>query len=164
MDRPLIWSEAFAVGHEGLDDEHRRLVALINDLCTPVRTRDTTDIAGRLRALTAETNRHLAHETLVLREFRRDLEDPPNRHVPRQLKTTIAAGIEDHVADHTTLRERLAEVTRTVRDGLWAEGTSLCQVVEMWFLDHAVKHDVHIKTMMQSMHPRPNGHEPSRWR
>ena len=151
MDRPLIWSEAFAVGHEELDKEHRRLVALINDLCTCVTTRDAMEIAGRLRALTAEAKRHLGHETLVLRDFRRDLEDRANQHVPQHLKTSMAAAIEDHIADHITLRGRLAEVTRTVRNGRWAEGTSLCQVVELWFLDHAVKYDMQIKTILQSM-------------
>jgi len=129
MNRPLIWSEAFAVGHEGLDQEHRRLVALINDLCTCVTTRDAREIASRLHALVTEAERHLRHETLVLREFRRDLEDPPNHRVPPQLKTKIVAAIEDHVADHVTLRHRLTEVMKTVRSGRWAEGISLCQVV-----------------------------------
>ena len=158
MDRPLIWSRTFDVGHEGLDKEHRQLVALINDLCTCVATRDAKEIARRLRALTAEAKAHLEHETVVLREFRRDLEDPTNQHVPRQLKMTIVAAVEDHVADHIALRHRLAEVTRTVRNGRWAEGSSLCQVVEMWFLDHAVKYDIQIKTIIQSIHPHPHGH------
>jgi hemerythrin len=159
MDRPLIWSEAFAVGHEGLDKEHRRLVVLINDLCTCVVTRDADEIATRLRTLTTEAKAHLEHETVVLREFRRDLEEPSNQHVPRQLKTTIAAAIEDHVADHIILQRRLAEVTRTVRNGRWVEGSSLCQLVEMWFLDHAVKYDIQIKTIIQSMRRPPDEHE-----
>jgi hemerythrin len=153
MNRPLIWSEAFAVGHEGLDEEHRRLVAHINDLCTCESSRDTAEIAGRLRALTADTEGHLKHETLVLREFRRGFTNSGNQKVSRQLKTTIAEAIEDHVADHVTLRHRLAEVTRKVRSGRWSEGTSICQVVEMWFLDHAVKYDMQIKTMLQTMRP-----------
>jgi hemerythrin len=159
MTRPLIWSEAFAVGHGGLDKEHRRLVAHINDLCTCVTTRDAAEIESRLHALTAEADRHLQHETVVLREFQRDLEDPPNQHVSRQLGTTISAAIEDHIADHVTLQHRLAEVTRTVRNGHWTEGFSLCRVVEMWFLDHAVKYDIQIKTMIQSMSPLRHGHE-----
>ena len=154
MDRPLIWSEAFAVGHEELDKEHRRLVSLINELSTSATTRDATEIARRLRALTAETRRHLDHETRVLRKFGRDLEDPPNRHLPHQLRATIAAAIEDHVVDHIALRDRLAVATQTVRNSRLAEGTSVCQDVEMWFLDHAVKYDIQIKTIMQSIHPR----------
>jgi hemerythrin len=153
------------VGHEGLDEEHRRLVALINDLCTSSGAmRDAREIARRLRALTAEAKIHTEHETLVLSEFRRDLEDSPHQHVPHHLKTAIAAAIEDHIADHITLRDRLADVTRTVRNGRWAEGTSLCQVIEMWFLDHAVKYDMQIKTIIQSMHSHRRGHETSRWR
>jgi hemerythrin len=158
MTQPLIWSEAFAVGHQSLDKEHRRLVARINDLCTCVTKRDAAEIASRLHALTTEAESHLKHETLVLREFRRDLEDP-NHHVSRQEKATIAAAIEDHVADHITLRHRLAEVTRTVREGRWAEGDALCQVVEMWFLDHAVKYDIQIKSIVQLMRPSLRGDE-----
>ena len=76
----------------------------------------------------------------------------------------MAAAIEDHIADHMTLRDRMAEVTRTVRNGRWAEGTSLCQVIELWFLDHAVKYDMQIKTLLQTMPPQLHGHETPRWR
>jgi hemerythrin len=91
MDRSLKWSEAFAGGGEEVDEEHQRLVALINDLCTTPTMQDPSEVARGLRALVAEAKRHLAHETLMLRELLRDLEAPANEHVPRQLKTTIAA-------------------------------------------------------------------------
>src|SRR5207248_2651191 len=121
------------------------------DLCTSMATRDAGEIARRLRALTVEAKSHLEHETSVLLAFRRDLESRSTQQVSRRLKTAMAAAIEEHMADHVSLRDRLAEVTRTVRNGRWAEGTSLCQVVEMWFLDHAVKYDIQIKTIIQSM-------------
>jgi hemerythrin len=154
MDRPLVWSETFAVGHEAIDDEHCRLIALINDLCASVAIRDAKEIARRLRVLIAESKRHTEHETVVLREFWRDLKDPANRHLPNPLKTSMAAAIEDHIADHFAFRNSLAEVTRNFRSGRWAEGTSLCPAVKHWFLDHAVKYDVQIKTIIPLAAPR----------
>lgn len=154
MDRPLVWSETFAVGHEEIDNEHGRLVVLINDLCASTAMRDAKEIARRLRVLIAESKRHTEHETVVLREFWRDLEDPANQHLPNHLKTAIAAAIEDHIADHFAFRNRLAEATRNFRSGRWAEGTSLCQLVEKWFLDHAVKYDLQIKTIIPLTVPR----------
>jgi hemerythrin len=157
MERSLKWSEAFGGGHEELDREHHRLVALINDLYTSVTIRDAMEVARRLRALVAESKRHLEHETLVLRELRRDLESPANEHVPRQLKTSIAAAIEDHIAEHSALRRRLADVTRTVRNGRWVEGgTSPGELIGTWFLDHAVKYDSQIKTILQAMQVPPS--------
>ena len=157
MDRSLKWSEAFAGGHDGLDREHHRLVALINDFCTSVTIGGAAEIARRLRALVAEAKRHLEHETLVLRGLRRELETPANDHLPRQLKTIIATAIEEHIAEHVALRRRLAEVTRTVRNGRWAEGgTSPGQLVTMWFVDHAVKYDSQVKTILQAMHSSPS--------
>jgi len=151
-DQLLVWSESFAVGHEGLDKEHRRLVMLINQLCTAYgTTHDLTETARVLRALTAATKRHTRHETLVLRKFLVELEDPQNRHAPHQLRAIIDAAIEDHLADHGRLLERLGEFTRAVQSDQWTEGTSLCQEVEAWFLNHAMKYDLQIKAIIQSM-------------
>ena len=154
MDRPLIWSESLVVGHDELDKDHRRLVMLINELCTSYgATRDTAESTRALSALMAAADQHVRHETLVLREFSRRLEEPRNLHPPHHLKAIVDAAIDDHIADHEILLDRLAEVARRVDRGLFAEGASLCQEVEKWFLDHAIEYDLRIKAIVHSMRP-----------
>jgi len=150
MDRPLIWSEAFAVGHDELDQQHRHLVMLINELGTSYgATRDTREIARGLRPLTEAATKHMRHETLVLRQFGQHLQ---NGHATSHRRAILDARIEDHIADHDTLENRLEEITEVVNGNLSVEGVSLCRELEMWFLDHAVRYDLKLKAIIESMH------------
>ena len=51
MQQILLWNENFAVGHSGLDTEHRHLVALINKIGFAVQARQPKELVDLLKAI-----------------------------------------------------------------------------------------------------------------
>jgi hemerythrin len=67
----ITWSERLSVGHPVLDDEHRALVGIINDLHEVVLAGCGRDAEGRaLQRLVRHTRAHFAHEEELMRVAR----------------------------------------------------------------------------------------------
>jgi hemerythrin len=150
MHRPLSWHEAFSVGHEALDDEHRQLMGLINNFCAALKENPAR---GRsvavLRKLNAASEDHLWHEDVVLREIQSSVngaavEPPPRAYI----RAVAAAAIEDHIAEHQRVRESLRVVAGKVRSASQLDELGID--IMAWFVDHAVKHDARIRAVFQA--------------
>lgn len=154
MPSLFVWSELFAVGHERLDREHRDLVELIAQFCAAVYAGDGhARLPGHLKAIERATRDHLRSENAVLRELKgKARHSSPARHAaPRHLGAATDAAIEDHIAEHRTMLKGLTAFANRLDGMTQADGPALCADIKAWFLEHAVKHDAHLKTIFQAL-------------
>ena len=142
----LPWSERFAVGHEELDRDHRRLVELINEVIDTVQAKaPPQQLSGLLRQLQAVAEEHIRQENTVLWELRSNTFEPlRGRPQTAQFLKALAAGaFDEHLAEHARLMTSFDDF----RDG---PVETLCEALRAWFLDHAIKHDAHLKAIFQA--------------
>jgi len=142
----LPWSERFAVGHEELDRDHRRLVELINEVIDTVQANAPQEqLSGLLRELHTVAVEHIRQENTILWELRSNTYGPlkGRPQTAQFLKALAAAAFDEHVAEHS----RLMTSFDGFRDG---PVDTLCETLRAWFLDHAIKHDAHLKAIFQA--------------
>lgn len=144
---PLAWSDAFCVGHEALDTEHQRLVEAINQVCAAF---DANDPAVQIRTcsntLKIAIAKHLRHESDVLNKIKSgtfghtQIQNP----TPAFLKAMSEAAFEQHIAEHVDFLGHVGAII--------AEATrASCSDLKAWFVNHAIKHDSHLKAIFQAM-------------
>jgi hemerythrin len=148
MVQSLLWSKSFVLGHQGLDDEHRRIVELINDVIATVQSKKAADpLLNLLKALRNTTVEHLRNENAVLWELRSGtyerLRDRPR--TPHFLKVMAEAAFDEHMAEHENLLAQFDRVCTLPLD-------ALCEALKSWFLDHAINQDSHLKAIFRAMH------------
>jgi len=147
MDPPLPWRDIFVVGHPVLDDEHHRMVTLINRIIAAIDAGETEERRRELmKALREATIEHLRHENAILWELRSGTY-AALRNRPRTqqfLKAMAEAAFDEHMAEHDSMLDQIDYVRRLPLD-------QLCETLKTWFLDHAIKHDSHLKAIFQAM-------------
>lgn len=124
----VAWNDAFVLGVDDLDEDHRRLVAIINEMDALVR-RDASS-AEVLAAL----DRLLGH-----------LGD----HFRREQAVMDRAGVPDSV-DHGHQHERTRAHLQTLRDRLAADpgavdGAELVRYLHAWLVNHVLNQDHRMK-------------------
>src|SRR5579859_1420296 len=90
----LPWTEAFSVGHQELDAEHRHMVRLINQICLACGAKkherepeqEPTVLLEELEHL---TKTHFDHEEAVLRDLSTATPNP-------KLRGTLEAAVIEH--------------------------------------------------------------------
>lgn len=154
MTDPFPWSDVFAVGHADLDSQHRQLVDLIDQFCAAARRNEGAEgLRAHLSAITQATRTHLIHENAVLCEIKLGMENPSpaSRKTPRHLGTVTQAAIDDHISEHPRLLDHLITIARGLCGGDEINKAAMCADLKAWFLDHAIKHDAHLKAVFQAM-------------
>jgi len=150
----FIWSDLFAVGHDRLDREHRHLVELIGRFCAAAHAGESTArLTHHLDAIKIATRAHLRSENAVLRELKAKVGRPKadRRAAPRHLGAVTDAAIEVHIAEHRTMLKGLTAFANRLDGMSQADRPGLCADIKAWFLEHAVKHDAHLKTIFQAL-------------
>ena len=147
MGQSFPWRESFAVGHPGLDDEHHRMVTLINDIAAAVDANmDADQFSTLLEQLRDVTVKHFRNENTILWELRSGsygpLRDRPR--TPPFVKAMAEAAFDDHMAEHETMLKQMDQLRALPRD-------VLSETLKTWFVEHAIKHDSHLKAIFQAM-------------
>ncbi|HEY0836970.1 MAG TPA: bacteriohemerythrin [Azospirillum sp.] len=133
---PLEWSGDMSVGHDGVDEQHRRLIDLINRLVacsTRQAGRDATFAA--LDALTAYVDEHFAEEE-------------------RQM---LACGYPDHAAhkaDHDTMRGTIRTLRASVRSAGDVFGATVA-ILPKWLERHLTTLDRDIAVFLAERRGAP---------
>ena len=143
----LPWSESYAVGHKVLDAEHRRLVELINEVDDAIQSGASPErVAGLLRVLRAVAVEHIRQENTVLWELKTGTYEPlkGRTQTPYFVKVMAEAAFDEHMAEHAVLMASF-----DIIPSLPVE--TLCETLRVWFLDHAIKHDAHLKAIFQAV-------------
>ncbi|MBP2227105.1 methyl-accepting chemotaxis protein [Azospirillum agricola] len=121
----MAWTDALAVGDEGIDTDHMILIALLNEAAA--HTRDRADRA----TLAAAVGRLLAYTVL---------------HFEQEERLMESSGYPDlaaHKAEHDALRERTAGLKRRLEAGE-AVGDDLLALVRDWLFEHIQHSDERI--------------------
>lgn len=118
----LEWSDAYSVGIQKLDDDHRELLDLVSRAMECIIARDPPKrVARRIDDIVSRTRRHFAEEEwLMERTSYPNL--GPHRYEHQALLEQIAKALADHA------RETISAV-------------DLCTALGRWLLDHIAQSD-----------------------
>jgi hemerythrin-like metal-binding protein len=120
----LMWTENLSVGVKAFDDDHKRLIRMINEL------------HGALEDVDAEGK--IAEEEIEIALHR--LENYFTTHCLREEKTmeqTGYAGLEEHRQEHRKFFAKVAEMAQRFRGSRDARhATELMQFMYDWLTDH----------------------------
>lgn len=149
MQQRLEWSEAFSVAHPALDAEHRDIMQAISQIATSqVSLADGADLRGLLCALKEKVRGHFRHEDSILREI--VAATASARGSKNVLASMSEALLEDHIVGHVHASGVLDSLIReTLTDSAGARPVG--ETLTHWFVNHAVKHDAHLKMLFQSI-------------
>lgn len=147
MEQSFEWSDSYSVGHPVLDAEHREIMLAIS------RVAEAGDDQARLRPLLCDlrqkTADHFAHEDSILRRLA--AATSTGRQSRKFLAAMIQALIDEHLAEHDVALTSLEFMIRRILAEDWANHPPLGDTLTHWFVNHAVKHDAHLKTLFQTI-------------
>jgi hemerythrin len=145
--RPILpWSEGFAVGHEGLDSEHRYLVKLINEIGAVVRSKKNPEhLVHLVKVLHWLAVEHIRRENTILWQIQsgnyKPLQKRSQSH--RFLRIMAKAAFDEHVAEYDALLARLAAIVS-------GPASTLCDELKAWFVDHVHGYEADLKAIFQA--------------
>lgn len=136
-DEGISWSDAFLIGIEELDFEHRRLIEDINELHRELLARaDVARIGDTLSRILSRMQAHFALEEHVMLSHK-----------------------YPHYAEHKAEHERLLDdytdlMTKCERDRALPERDKVERVLRDWIVDHIVTTDRKMSLMVTGRSPR----------
>jgi hemerythrin-like metal-binding protein len=143
MAHQLEWKDAFSVGHTVLDMEHRGLLASINEICTG---KPVENIEHRVQSLMLLVKNHFDHEDATLREI---IERGPE--IPAGARAVSREAIWEHIRGHEIALARLTAIGQAIVNTGVDDLPRHCENLKRWFINHAVKHDAHLKSVFQAL-------------
>jgi len=140
----LLWSENLAIGHPGLDTEHRHMLDLINEVITVVGFNG--DPSAQLKTLRGLAVEHVGNENRILWQLQAGTLELLQEHpgMRKILKMMARSRINDHMTEHHGFLARLDVI---VRNG----ANTLCEELRGWFLDHALSYDAGLKEIFETI-------------
>lgn len=134
---PIVWRDAMEVGDPMIDNDHRRLIDLINAVeVTLAADGRHAELAATLEQLGDYTHGHFERE----------------EHLMRLLGY---AALAHHRQAHRDLRSRLAALRRQIEAAKAQRPTDdeaqrLIELLRAWLLDHVLKEDMLLKPHLKS--------------
>jgi hemerythrin-like metal-binding protein len=137
------WSEAFAVGDADLDEEHRLMVGLINQICAEAAAERHGKAIALLGELQFVSESHFRNEEGLLHRIETEIEQ-------NHLRTVIHIAIDEHARSHQLGLAALHRLVERWRQASAVNGTTPCHELKSWFVEHAVGAEAQVKTILQS--------------
>lgn len=123
MNALLTWSDDLSVGIQEIDEQHKVLVNLLNELHDSVLNRHGREACERiLRRLAEYTRIHFAVEESLMRIL----------HYPEY---------EEHTQEHEELIGQVADLQKKFRDDGLNISMDLLQFLKAWLTEHIIKSD-----------------------
>ena len=122
---PLMeWNEKLSVGVSFIDDEHRKIVGMLNELYDAMLTRQSDETLGKvLDGLVAYTASHFKHEEALF------------------AKTGYASAAE-HKKEHDDLVKQVLDVQKKYQEGATATlSAEVLKFLRKWLLTHILGSD-----------------------
>ena len=128
------WSADLELGHTLIDNDHKQLVLLVNELDYAIRThRKPGAIRAQFQELMAMADRHFCHEERLMRQ-------------------TAYPGFLAHKRAHNTMTRDLRTLMRRVETGEQAVGPELIVWLKNWLCSHIMSED---RTLAHYLTHRP---------
>ena len=125
MSDLITWTPSMSVGVSVLDEDHKRIMALINDLHKAIKEGEGKDALGDIfHGLHVYINLHFETEEAIL-------------------KQASYTGTHDQELAHIKMKERTQEIRRQFRDDPSAvHPTELLVFLRDWWVDHIMNSDM----------------------
>lgn len=143
MIDPFPWSEAFEVGDADLDEQHRCMVGLINQICVEAAAGAHRKAIALLGELQFVSEAHFRNEEGLLHRIETEIEQ-------NHLRTVVHIAIEDHARSHQLGLAALHRLVEKWRQATAGNGATPCHELKSWFVDHAIGQEAQVKTILQS--------------
>lgn len=145
----LAWTKEYAIGHTGLDAEHRQLVNAINEVCSvEYAGRAVDELRPLLEALTILAVGHFKHENTLLRELS-CLATHLQAGSPSIENIISASAMNEHCAGHARALLQLESIIRTFGYDAESNQGNLGKMLMDWFTEHALEHDADLRDALQ---------------
>ena len=123
MSKKLEWENKYSVGVEEIDNQHKRMFAVINELLDSLSTNTTKEhIVGIIDSLVKYKMFHFATEEKYFKEFNYD-------------------GAEDHIAKHQEFNVKLTSLQEKYPVYEPAFAYELIDFLEDWLIKHLMVTD-----------------------
>ena len=130
------------MGHAGLDAEHQRLLGIINQIHESEAGSASSRTLNLLGALYLTAMEHFRHENSLMRDI------IVGAYLPHDgCKKISEATINEHCAEHA---RALIELENMLYGHPPDDRAHLAARLRLWFVDHATKHDAHLRTFFRS--------------
>ncbi len=129
MDQ-IVWSDEFSIGHEVIDAQHKKLVAMINRLITTSRVATGSETISEILAEMSDYVRvHFDTEEKLMERI----------NYPR---------IEDHKAQHRAFQMKTAALIRSASLNAESVPVVLLNYLRNWLTQHILKADMEFKAYL----------------
>ena len=130
MDQ-IVWSDEFSIGHEVIDAQHKKLVAMINRLITTSRVATGSETISEILAEMSDYVRvHFDTEEKLMERI----------NYPR---------IEDHKAQHRAFQMKTAALIRSASLNAESVPVVLLNYLRNWLTQHILKADMEFKAYLR---------------
>ena len=129
----LEWSDKFSVDIVSIDEQHKELIALSQELLNVLSIADVplSEKQTAFKALVDHALDHFAYEERVMR----------NVGYP---------GLDSHIQEHNELRREIDTIANDVLEGKGVEDwKGLVSMVQVWVLRHIMHSDIGIRDFIQ---------------
>jgi len=129
--RFIIWKEFYSVGCRELDNQHKQILGIVNDLYSALQSgREGEEIKGFLDRLVRYTRNHFEREEKWMKE----------RGYPE-------------LDGHRTIHKRMTQQTADLRKRFDAvSGQELLVFLKQWWLNHICQVDKQYSAYMEPVH------------
>ena len=122
----IVWKDAFSVGVASVDQEHRDMIRLINELDDAMgQDADHATVVSRLGEIYARIAAHFALEEKIMRD-------------------ASYADLSSHKEDHEELLDALSVIIDGVDDEGGYDRGWLSRELDAWFTNHFRTHDARL--------------------
>jgi len=128
----MVWSAKLSVGVERFDNEHKKLVGMLNGLHDEMLKGKANTVLGPLLSeLVKYTQTHFANEESLFK----------NHHYPNALS---------HKLEHDQLRKKAMELEVGLKEGRINLSTETMKFLKDWLTNHILGTDMQYKEFLRS--------------
>ena len=121
-DKYMEWSDALSVDYPDIDEQHKKLVLMINDYYEQLSAGDHTSLTVLLTGLTEYTKFHFRFEEELMHQSTY----PESAH---------------HKHEHAALISRVNNITERVNAGVVAPTAEVANFIKSWLISHIMRTD-----------------------
>lgn len=127
----FAWTDDLKVGHRGIDDDHQKLVAMVNELHDAMQAGRGNDVVGKvLDKLVAYTGEHFAREETEMQRIK----------YPRYLA---------HKQEHDKLLAEVGALQKSFASGQSMLTLKVSKFLKDWLLTHIKQTDLLLAKALQ---------------
>jgi len=130
----LTWSKKMSVGNEAIDSEHKKILDLVNEVESVIKTKDSALFTQALNLLEETTRRHFENE--------------------EKLALAIRFPFDEHILEHQYILDEFHTVKALLADnqGRWSESVAehYYMFLSTWAIDHVLEDDMKMKPLLET--------------